>query len=276
MKKILSIQSSVTAGFVGNAVAGPVLLALGHHPMLINTISLAAHPGYGDRAGGPPDDLLFSGHLQGLLKLHGVDDIASVMSGYLGSSGQIAPIAELVTAWRGGMGGRGHYILDPVMGDLGRLYITPEMADGMRQRLLPLADIVTPNQFELGHLTATDLRTREDAVAAAETLLAQHPLTAVIATGIGDDNHSIVGDLLVCRDGTRDWQQAYDVTKNIAGGGDLLTALFSGMRATGCSLAESFQHASTTAQAILGASASSRDLALLENMGILRPVGMET
>ena len=106
MKKILSIQSSVTAGFVGNAVAGPVLLALGHHPMLVNTISLAAHPGYGDRAGGPPDDLLFSGHLQGLLKLHGVDDIASVMSGYLGSSGQIAPIAELVTAWRDGMSGK--------------------------------------------------------------------------------------------------------------------------------------------------------------------------
>ena len=94
MKKILSIQSSVTAGFVGNAVAGPVLLALGHHPMLVNTISLAAHPGYGERAGGPPDDLLFSEHLQGLLKLHGINDITSVMSGYLGSSGQITAKKE--------------------------------------------------------------------------------------------------------------------------------------------------------------------------------------
>ena len=55
-----------------------------------------------------------------------------------------------------------------------------------------------------------------------------------------------------------------------------MTALFSGMLATGCSLAESFRHASTAVQAILGASASPRDLALLENMEMLRPVGMET
>ena len=275
MKKILSIQSSVTAGFVGNAVAGPVLLALGHHPMLVNTISLAAHPGYGERAGGPPDDLLFSEHLQGLLKLHGINDIASVMSGYLGSSGQIAPIADLVTAWRGGVSGTGYYILDPVMGDSGRLYITPQLADGIRDRLLPLADVVTPNQFELSHLTGTDVRSRKGAVAAAETLLAQHPLTAVIATGIGDDNHRTVGDLLVCRDGTQDWYQSSEMTQNVAGGGDLLTALVSGTLATGRSLGESFLHASVAVQGILGASATPRDLALLENMAMLRPAGME-
>ncbi|MGC6497702.1 MAG: PfkB family carbohydrate kinase [Candidatus Puniceispirillaceae bacterium] len=273
MKKILSIQSSVTAGFVGNAVAGPVLLALGHHPMLVNTISLAAHPGYGERAGGPPDDQLFSVHLQGFLKLHGVDDVAAILSGYLGSPGQIAPIADLVTSWRGGMSGKGPYILDPVMGDLGQLYITPELAEGIGGRLLPLADIVTPNQFELGHLTGADVHGREDAVAAAKTLLAQHPLTAVIATGISD--HSTVGDLLVCRDGTQDWHVASEMTQNVAGGGDLLTALFSGALAAGCSLAKSFRHASATVQTILGASATPRDLALLENMAILRPSRMD-
>ena len=54
MKQILSIQSSVTLGFVGNRVAAPVLTAMGHHPLAVDTIALAAHPGYGSRSGGVP------------------------------------------------------------------------------------------------------------------------------------------------------------------------------------------------------------------------------
>ena len=54
MKQILSIQSSVTLGFVGNSVAAPVLTAMGHHPLAVDTIALAAHPGYGSRSGGVP------------------------------------------------------------------------------------------------------------------------------------------------------------------------------------------------------------------------------
>ena len=96
MKKILSIQSSVTAGFVGNAVAGPVLLAMGHHPMMVDTISLAAHPGYGGRGGGPFADPLFADQLPWLQALGETGDIAQIRRGYRGSSGQIDSIAALL------------------------------------------------------------------------------------------------------------------------------------------------------------------------------------
>ena len=86
MKQVLSIQSSVTAGFVGNTVAGPVLTALGQHPMLVDTVTLAAHPGYGKRAGGAvPDDIL-AAVLDGILSLTDTSGINIVTSGYLGSA----------------------------------------------------------------------------------------------------------------------------------------------------------------------------------------------
>ena len=92
MKQVLSIQSSVAAGFVGNTVAGPVLTALGQHPMLVDTVMLAAHPGYGKRAGGAvPDDIL-AAVLDGILSLTDTSGSNIVNSGYLGSAAQVAGI----------------------------------------------------------------------------------------------------------------------------------------------------------------------------------------
>ena len=84
MKTILSIQSAVTAGFVGNSVAGPVLTALGHHPMMIDTVQLAAHPGYGKRAGGAIPAPIINDVLCELSTLIAPAHIDSVITGYLG------------------------------------------------------------------------------------------------------------------------------------------------------------------------------------------------
>ena len=69
MTALLSIHSSVTAGFVGNSVAGPVLLSLHVQPLLVDTVLLAAHPGYGRRAGGAVPDDLFGEVLDGIVDL---------------------------------------------------------------------------------------------------------------------------------------------------------------------------------------------------------------
>ena len=69
MEQILSIQSTVTIGFVGNNVAGPVITHLGHQPLLVNTVALAAHPGYGLFAGGPMPDATFNAILRALSTL---------------------------------------------------------------------------------------------------------------------------------------------------------------------------------------------------------------
>ena len=66
MEQILSIQSTVTLGFVGNSVAGPVITRLGHHPLLVDSVTLAAHPGYGLVAGEKRPDVIFSSILNAL------------------------------------------------------------------------------------------------------------------------------------------------------------------------------------------------------------------
>ena len=92
MKQILSIQSAVTCGFVGNSVAAPVITTLGMQPLLIDTISLAAHPGYGTIAGGPADQTQFSAILEALTTLRVLPQINSVVTGYLGDARQADPI----------------------------------------------------------------------------------------------------------------------------------------------------------------------------------------
>ena len=263
MTKLLSIQSSVAVGFVGNTIAGPVLTTLGQHPLLVDTVLLAAHPGYGKRAGGAvPADIL-AAVLDGILSFGDASGIGTVISGYLGSAGQVDSITAFLDGWRGHGGGT--YILDPVLGDGGRLYVAPEIASAMVAKLLPRADIITPNRYELSYLSGRTVDSRAAATDAAIQLIDQHGLTAVIATGVAD-NRAGTGDLLVCHDGDAVWQAAGASGKNVAGGGDLLTSLLAGLLGLGHPLADAFAGASRTAQAISAASPDGRDLALLESL----------
>ena len=266
MKQVLSIQSSVAAGFVGNTVAGPVLTALGQHPILVDTVMLAAHPGYGKRAGGAvPDDIL-AAVLDGILSLTDTSGINIVTSGYLGSATQVAGIAAFVDGWRDATGGT--YILDPVLGDGGRLYVAQEIADAMMAELLPRADIITPNHYELSWLAGRDVGGQDDSALAAGDLIDRYGLKAVVTTGVTGGGRT--GDLLVTADNGTHWQAAGDAGKNVAGGGDLLTALLAGMLNLGCQLPDAFKAASHTAQSIIAASPDGRDLALLESLETVR------
>lgn len=264
MKSVLSIHSSVTVGFVGNNVVGPVLTALGLTPLLVPTVMLAAHPGYGRRVGDAVPDHIVGDVLDGLGEMTEIGQIRSVVSGYLGSVGQTAAIASFVDAWQ--RAGSGSYILDPVLGDGGRLYLPETLAQAMIETLLPRANIITPNSFELGFLAGMVVSDRASAETAARHLIKTLPLNAVIATGV-DDGLDGVGDLLVTRSGGAIWCYAGRNGSNVAGGGDLLTAILAGQLARGMNVSSAFRIASRIAQKIIAASASPRDLALLENLG---------
>jgi pyridoxine kinase len=266
MKNILSIHSTVTVGFVGNNVVGPVLTALGLTPLLVPTVMLAAHPGYGRRVGDAVPDRIVGDILAGLGGLTDVGQIASIVSGYLGSTTQADAIAGFVDSWR--RAGSGQYILDPVLGDGGRLYIAAELAQAVIDTLLPRADIITPNSFELGFLSGMQVSDRSSAEGAAGRLLATQPLGAVIATGIDDSRYG-VGDLLMTEKGGASWSDAGGDGHNVAGGGDLLTAILAGQLAAGRDIDAAFQTASQTAQRIIAASDSPRDLSLLENLDLV-------
>ena len=273
MKKVLSIHSTVTVGFVGNSVVGPVLTALGLDALLVPTVMLAAHPGYGRRVGAAVPDHIVGDILSGLGEMTDISQIGGVVSGYLGSVEQSNAIASFVDAWRAA--GTGAYILDPVLGDGGRLYLPEALARAMIERLLPRADIITPNSFELGLLANSPVSSRATAEAAAARLMKAHDLTAIIATGV-EDRLNGVGDLLVTRSEAPVWCGANRDGRNVAGGGDLLTAVLAGQLTRGAALDSAFQTASQTAQRIIAASTSSRDLALLENLGLVAALADQT
>lgn len=283
MRNLLSIQSAVAAGFVGNSVAGPALIALGHRPLLVDTVALAAHPGYGTRAGGAMAPQMFAEILGGIETLVGFEHLDGIITGYLGNAGQVDAISQLIAKWRATLlpteainnefnPSPKIYVLDPVLGDAGRLYVTPDLATAIANQLVPVADIITPNQFELGYLTNTEVNDRETANAAARELLAKTQLQAVVTTGIS--SHIEVGDLLTPRQGDAVWQPVRrsdpKTSHNVAGGGDLLTALLSGHLCSGMGLADAFVRASKQAQSIIAASPTTRDLALLENLHLIQ------
>ena len=270
MKTILSIQSAVTAGFVGNSVAGPVLTALGHHPMMVDTVQLAAHPGYGKRVGGAIPTPVIDDVLHELVSLISPTRIDSVISGYLGHADQVVAITGFLEQWE--KADDSLFILDPVLGDGGRLYVAQELADALIGNLLPKADIITPNQFELFYLANHEQHdigaSDNSAHQAAQLLIDQHGLQAVIATGVA--TKAGVGDLLVAQDGTTEWHPARPDARHVSGGGDLLTALLAGHLMGGRDIITAFQVACRQAQSILAASPTGRDLALLENLSAIR------
>ncbi len=275
MKQILSIQSSVTLGFVGNRVAAPVLTAMGHHPLAVDTIALAAHPGYGSRRGGVPANDAFTDILGALSLFDALGGIDFVITGYLGTAHQACSIRETLNSWRGQVSG-GVYILDPVLGDSDKLYVEPQIADSLQAELLPLADIITPNRFELGFLAGSDITDLDTAIDAGQTLMTMHPrLVAVIATGISREagESGDIGELLIARNDAPLWLPASDggpiSPKNIPGGGDLMTAIMTGNLACGMDLVQAAGNASQMTQRIIANSQGTRDLALIEQLHLL-------
>jgi pyridoxine kinase len=270
MEQILSIQSAVALGAVGNRVAAPVITRLGHRPILVDTMVLAAHPGYGLVAGGPAHADHFHAILKAVAHLGALPDIKGVVTGYLGAPEQVPRIASLISQWRAERAD-GVYVLDPVLGDNGRLYVERDIIEAMRSHLLPQARFLTPNQFELGVLSGRTITNAADADAAAEMLLNQNPgLQAVLVTGVGDDDGKIY-DRLIGAD-TRHALAYAKRARGVPGGGDLLTAIFTSWIASGASLITSFTAASHDAHKIIDVSSDQLEIALFDHLHALTPI----
>ncbi len=270
MEKILSIQSAVTFGFVGNNVAAPVITHLGHQPLLLNTVTLAVHPGYGLIAGGPMPNSTFDAILGALPSLGNLKNIGTIITGYLGAFAQVNTISQFIETWQ--LDQRlGSYILDPVLGDNGRIYVDKKLVTALHDDLLPLANFVTPNQFELELLSGQTVRDVPSADEAAYKILDQYPnLRGILITGINHENKSI-HDRFVSNNDIADL--AYKKrTSGIAGGGDLLTTIFASWLASGHSIRKSFCAASKQAHAIIDRSNNHLEIKLLENLDQLKPI----
>ncbi|MEO6625466.1 MAG: pyridoxal kinase, partial [Burkholderiaceae bacterium] len=178
---ILSISSQVVYGHVGNAAIVPALQALGCEVLAMPTVLLAHHPGHRPPKGrGTPAEEL-AALLDGLEQVGALAGASAMLSGYLGRADNAVVAADAITRLRQQRAGA-LYLCDPVIGDDGRVYVGEGVEDAIRTRLLPLADVLTPNHFELERLSGQRVTTLAQAVAAAHVLLRLGPRTVVVTS----------------------------------------------------------------------------------------------
>ncbi len=220
---VLSIQSAVALGYVGNAAAVPALQSLGQDVWRIDTVRFSNHPGYGRFAGRATEPEEIAGLIEDLGRIWTPGWRDAVLSGYLGQAATAAVIADAVRSFRQ-ICQEMLYVLDPVIGDHGRIFVEAEIPRAIRESLLPLADIVIPNVSELGWLTDTGIHDRKSLFAAARALLDRGP-SLVIVTGVREVAEIAVYGITALGA----WRVASRYrNRPFNGTGDLFAALFTG------------------------------------------------
>jgi pyridoxine kinase len=192
---------------------------------------------------------------------------AALLSGYLGAADQgpaVLGAARRVKAANPGA----MWLLDPVIGDHGRVFVKPGIPEFMRDAALPLADIVTPNVFELAWLTGTQVDDVAGAIAGARLLRARGP-GVVVVTGIPDTAGRIA--TLCIHDGGVDLVTTPRVDVAVNGTGDSFAALFLARLLTTRDIAGSLAHAASAVHALLvrTAAAGARELLLVDAQDLL-------
>ena len=179
---VISIQSQVAFGHVGNSAAVFPMQMHGIDVIAVPTTLLSNRPGYPTVRGQVLDAQLVADLLLGVEERGALDTCQMILSGYLGSPGIAAVVADFVARARAS---HPHlmYCCDPVLGDRDRgLFVHADIPPLVRDRLCPLADIVTPNHFEFEWLCGTKATTSDQMIEAAQALLARGPSTVVVTS----------------------------------------------------------------------------------------------
>jgi len=170
MTHALILSSHVAASRVGGLAQSIVLARLGFEPVLVPTVLFGRHPGLGPPGGGAVDPEIFAGMLEGVAARGLAPRTGLVVTGYFAHPQQVLAAAATLDALRAA-GGRPLVLVDPVLGDDGKgLYVKPGVAEALAAELLPRADLITPNRWELGHLSGMPVDSHDAALAAAAGL----------------------------------------------------------------------------------------------------------
>ncbi|HET8727123.1 MAG TPA: pyridoxal kinase PdxY [Alphaproteobacteria bacterium] len=223
---ILSIQSSVAYGHVGNSAAVFPLQRLGFEVWPVITVHFSNHTGYGQWRGPvlPADDI--ANVVNGIEERGVLPSCDAALSGYMGDVSLGHVILDAVARVKAA-NPRALYCCDPVMGDVGRgFFVRPGIPEFMRDHAVPAADIITPNQFELEYLTGTSVDTLESGLAAADRARAMGPDTVVVTSLRQSDRpHDTIGMLAVSGRGA--WLVETPLLPlTVSGAGDVTAAVF--------------------------------------------------
>ncbi|MFC6162929.1 pyridoxal kinase PdxY [Kribbella jiaozuonensis] len=224
--KILSIQSAVAYGHVGNSAAVFPLQRIGVEVLPVYTVNFSNHTGYGAWRGPmiSPDDVREV--LLGIEDRGVLPQIDVVLSGYQGGEGIADVILEAVERVKAA-NPNAVYSCDPVMGNAkSGCFVAPAIPVLLRDRVVPAADIITPNQFELGFLTNTEPDTLESTVASVELVRATGPRTVLVTSVERPDREDGTIEMLAVDDSGAWLVQTPYIPMKANGSGDVTAALF--------------------------------------------------
>jgi pyridoxine kinase len=271
----------VVYGHVGNSAAVFLLQRLGFEVWPIHTVSFSNHPAYAGVRGRVVPAAEVRELLEGIAERGVLAGCAAVLSGYLGAPDTAEVVLEAVarvkaarpgaTSQPGATGQPGAttrsgalYCCDPVMGDVDKgLYVAPALPPLFRERLLPAADIVTPNPLELEHLTGLPVKTEAEALAAADAARRRGP-GLVVVTGLRVPSGRTLTTLAVTADGAWRARTAYR-DRPAYGAGDAFAAVFLGAYLRHRDVARALGFATAALEAIVAVSdaLASRELAIV-------------
>ena len=270
---IICISSQVAYGPVGNSAAVPALEQSGFTVHQLPTTVLSNHPGHCPPVATDISADTLRDTLGILQKQHWLNHCGAVMTGYFRDEHQINVAASEIATLKQDNPSL-VYLCDPVMGDDHTdLYVPRPVAVAIRENLLPLADVIAPNRFELQWITGVTITSRDDAVSAARSL----PVPVTLATSLPASN----GDLATAV--IERSQTTTVVTRHRPsaphGAGDILSGLFLAQILQDIPPASALGRAMASLEHILDVSGDTGALSLpiaLNGIGNLRPLPVET
>jgi pyridoxine kinase len=259
---ILSIQSWVAYGHVGNASAAFPMQRLGHEVWAVNTVQFSNHTGYGAWKG-----QVFSGDairdvVTGIAERGVLGRADGVLSGYMGDAATGEAVLDAVARVKAA-NPQALYCCDPVIGDVGRgVFVRPGIPEFMRERAVAAADIITPNHFELEMLSGLEARDEAGLVRALDAVHALGPRVVVVTSLHTTDAPLGTLDLLVSEAGRRFRVRTPLLPVSVNGAGDAIAALFFVHYLTTRDPAEALSRAASSVYGVLKrtADAGSREI----------------
>jgi pyridoxine kinase len=252
--RFLSLQSHVAYGYVGNRAATFPLQRLGHEVWAVNTVEFSNHTGYGAWKGRTASAEQVADIVHGIEALGMLARCDGLLTGYVGDAALGDVVLDTVRKVRAA-NPKAVWCCDPVLGDIDTgIYVKPGIDAFFKDRALPLADLITPNHFELEHLTGRKVETLDEAIAAARCLL-KGPRLALVTSFLRAGLQSEQVEMLAVTPNAA-WRIvtpliAFEIMPN--GTGDAVAALFTAHWLESGDIASALGKAASSIWAVLDA-----------------------
>jgi pyridoxine kinase len=277
VKNILSIQSLVAYGHAGNSAALFPLQRLGFDVWPVITVHFSNHTGYGEARGPLLTASDIAEVIRGVEDRGALDRCDAVLSGYQGAEEVGSVILDAVRNVKG-RNPDAIYFCDPVMGDVGRgFFVRPGIPEFMRDKVVPAADVITPNQFELAFLAGTETKTLDEVVQAADFVRSTGPGVVLVTSVITEETPEDSLDMVAVSDEGAWIVRTPRLPINPPGAGDLTSAVFLANVLDGHDLPTTLARTTSSVYAVMEATAEAdtREMRIVASQDALAMPAMQ-